>query len=557
MSASSKKKLRKELNAAQMTERQRQEQKAAKSLKRNTIIFITAMVLIVCIVIGALTWNRFGLKGVYYGSINKDTTAATVGDHTLNTVMLNYYYKDLINEQYNTWYSSYSSYVNSYVQMLYGLDLTKSIGSQYYDPDNGITWADHFVSSALDEAKSTYALYDAAVKAGFKLSEDDETGIQESIDYMSDMASLYGYSDVDDYLEAAYGYGSDLNSYSEYIRVGSYAMAYARDYIDSLEYDDAALREYEKDHFDEFSSFSYRYYHINHSSYLAAKAEGDTSAYTEDEKEAARVAAKAAADALAKASSTDDLDKQIAELPFNKEKENVSSIKMENTLYGSVTSVMRDWIVEAGREAGDTTVIASTTTNTGDDGKEVTVVTGYYVVFFEGRNDNEQHLANVRHLLVKFEGGTTDDDGNTVYSDDEKKKAKDEADGYLKTWKEGKADEDSFIALVKEHSDDSSASEGGLFEDITPDSPYVENFLNWSIDESRVKGDTAVIETEHGYHVMYYVGDDELTYRDYMITQELENEDYTTWYEAIVEAAKLVEGDTSGLNRDLVLSYGY
>ena len=70
---------------------------------------------------------------------------------------------------------------------------------------------------------------------------------------MSDMASLYGYSDVDDYLEAAYGYGSDLNSYSEYIRVGSYAMAYARDYIDSLEYDDAALREYEKDHFDEFS----------------------------------------------------------------------------------------------------------------------------------------------------------------------------------------------------------------------------------------------------------------------------------------------------------------
>ena len=52
MSASDKKRLRKEQNAAAMTERQKAEQKEAKKLKSMTLTFAVVMVLVVAIVVG-------------------------------------------------------------------------------------------------------------------------------------------------------------------------------------------------------------------------------------------------------------------------------------------------------------------------------------------------------------------------------------------------------------------------------------------------------------------------------------------------------------------------
>ena len=51
---------------------------------------------------------------------------------------------------------------------------------------------------------------------------------------------------------------------------------------------------------------------------------------------------------------------------------------------------------------------------------------------------------------------------------------------------------------------------------------------------------------------MYYVGDDELTYRDYMIKNDMTNEDITEWYEGVLEAVTVVEGDNSRINKDLI-----
>ena len=175
---------------------------------------------------------------------------------------------------------------------------------------------------------------------------------------------------------------------------------------------------------------------------------------------------------------------------------------------------------------------------------------------FQSREDYKQPLANVRHLLVKFEGGTTDSQGNVTYSDYELLSAKLEAEGYLNEYKNGDMTEESFIALVKAHSDDTSAETGGLFEDITPASNYVANFLNWSIDPDREKGDVEVIETEFGYHVMYYVGDDELTYRDYMIKNTLLNQDMEKWETEQTDAAVVTEGSTGRINFGLIYAAG-
>lgn len=114
-------------------------------------------------------------------------------------------------------------------------------------------------------------------------------------------------------------------------------------------------------------------------------------------------------------------------------------------------------------------------------------------------------IVDVRHILIQPEGGTTGEDGTTTYSDKEWKDCKKEAEAVLKQWKSGDADEDSFAALANEKSaDGGSNTTGGLYAGITKDDSYVEPFLNWCMDKARKVGDTGIVKTEFGYHIMYF-----------------------------------------------------
>ena len=67
-------------------------------------------------------------------------------------------------------------------------------------------------------------------------------------------------------------------------------------------------------------------------------------------------------------------------------------------------------------------------------------------------------------------------------------------------------------------------------------------------------GDTGIIESTYGYHVMYYVGDDEMTYRDSMIRDEIHTATMTDWYSAIMDSTEATAQNTSLLNKDVVLA---
>ena len=113
-------------------------------------------------------------------------------------------------------------------------------------------------------------------------------------------------------------------------------------------------------------------------------------------------------------------------------------------------------------------------------------------------------IVDVRHILIQPTGGKTDENGATTYSDKEWEACKKEAEAVLKTWKEGKADEASFADLANEKSaDGGSNTTGGLYQGITKDANYVEPFLNWCMDEDHKVGDTGIVKTEFGYHIMY------------------------------------------------------
>lgn len=552
MSASSKKKLRKEAAEAKLTERQLQEQAEAKKLKITSIAFVAVMVVVVLVGAAILLSNGVRNSGI----IDRNTIAATIGDKELDSVQMNYYFTDQVRTQYQQWQSIYGDSLTTYLGMM-GLDVNKALNKQSSGHEEGETWADHFLHDALDKAKSDYALYNKAIAENHKLTEDEQTEFDYNMEMLDFYAAYTGHKNANQYLKTVYGNGANVKSYKEYAEISAIAASYYTAHEDSLSYEDAAIRAYDKEHSKEYDSYSYAYYYLSSSSFLEGGTENEngTKTYSDEEKAAALKKAEEAANSVASAKDISAMDKAIAALEINKDKENVASTKKELDLYGNLPVVIQSWLSDSARKADDITALPNETTSVDADGKETKTVNGYYVVAFMSRNQNLEPLANVRHLLVQFEGGTTDKDGNKTYSDTEKAATKAEAERLLQVWKDGAATEESFIELVKEHTDDAGSKEtGGLYEDIHPASGYVDSFKAWSLDVDRKPGDTGVIISDYGYHVMYYVADDALTYRDYMISETLRSTEMEEWYNGIVDPVTAATVKTDRMNLNMVIS---
>jgi len=357
----------------------------------------------------------------------KNTVAATVGDHEINSVVMSYYYMDTINSTYTQWQSAYGESIGMYMQLA-GLDLTKPLDQQTYDAETGETWAEYFMNSAMDRARADYVMYDMAVAEGFTLPEEDQVLVDNSIATMEVYASMYGFNSTKDYMVGNYGRGANLDSYLEYVNRSALASAYYNNYSDSLVYDDAALRAYEEGIYENYNAYSYATYYLSYASFLPEEAAEDP---TDKQVETATAEAKTTAESLLTATNVDELDAAIAALPNNAENTNATSSKFENNLYPNIGNIVRTWITDPSRQENDIAVLPNETVSTDEEGNETTSLLGYYVVQFHSATENLEPLANVRHLLVKFEGGTTGEDGTTLYSADEIAAAKAEASKYL------------------------------------------------------------------------------------------------------------------------------
>lgn len=113
-------------------------------------------------------------------------------------------------------------------------------------------------------------------------------------------------------------------------------------------------------------------------------------------------------------------------------------------------------------------------------------------------------LVDVRHILIAPEGGTTGEDGSITYTEEEWKACQEKAEEILTQWKSGEKTEESFAELANANSSDGgSNTNGGLYQNVTP-GQMVQEFNDWCFDESRKAGDTDLVKTQFGYHVMYF-----------------------------------------------------
>ena len=67
----------------------------------------------------------------------------------------------------------------------------------------------------------------------------------------------------------------------------------------------------------------------------------------------------------------------------------------------------------------------------------------------------------------------------------------------------------------------------------------VASFNDWCFDSSRKSGDVAIVETEYGYHIMYFVSKNDTLVWKYTAQQALASQDSTNKFDEIEKKAEI------------------
>ena len=481
MSASREKKKRQEQTSAESTSALESKKGMNKTVK--TVLYaVIAVVLVAVIVFLGMVTSGFFIT---------HTTAALVNGHKLTPAMVNYYYASSYQEM-----SSLLSYV---------ADPNTPLDEQAYMSDEFDTWHDYLVDYALSSAASTYAIYDEAVANGYTLSESAQASLDSQLQMLELYASMSGFTSADAYVSAMYGKGCNAKSFQEYLTVNYTAQDYASHIYSELTYSQDEIDAYYADHTGDFDGVTFRQFNLT--------AEADTTDENGEStvSEEALAAVEEKAKAMAEASQGNEqafLDLCLENTAENAQADYDASVSTLRTdiAKNNCVEAIRSWLSDDARQAGDTTYIYNTTN-------------GYYVLYFLEQTDHSFQLPNVRHILIGL-----DDTTDTAAMEE----AKAEAEALLAEFLAGNATEEDFAALANEKSTDTgSNTNGGLYENITPGS-MADTFDAWCFDETRQPGDTGIVETQYGYHIMYFSGYGEV-YQNYLVESKMAQEDYTAW----------------------------
>ena len=475
-----------------------------KKEKRSSLLYGTIAVVFVLVAAIAIIYRT--------NIIPKVVTAATIDGETYTAAEVSFYY---LNAYQNIAGSGYASYL--------GLDTSASLKDQtitedsvsmisamgYGEAEAGETWYDFILNTALKQMAQVQNALAAAEAEGFTYPEGVQAQYDDSMTTLTAAAQASGVS-VDQYLANAFGTSLVNESlYGEQLMRMLQFEAYANAYADSLTYDDATLEETYSADPNSYDKVSYESVSISGAAESTTDEEGNTVEPTEEESAAALAAAESIANSILSDYQAGENLETLAGV------EGGTYVNQESSSYSSLTRTLAEWLFDETREAGDTAVLESGTT--------------YYVVVFHDRFREEYNSIDVRHILVQPAAGTLEssDEG---YEDEQAElnaEAEATANELLTEWQNGEATEESFAALAMRESTDGSKYDGGLYTRVCQ-GDMVEAFNDWCFDPARQPGDTGIVETEYGFHVMYFVGENIPAWQ-VAVSNTLASEDYTAW----------------------------
>lgn len=509
MSASREKQHRQELANSGWTDPKiiREEEQRRAEKRNNTLYVIIAVVFAIAVIASAI-WRT--------NVIQKTSTAATIDGEKYTASEVNFYYLN-----------TYSGFMNSYYYILsyLGVDTSTSLESQVINDsaaimlgvEAGITWKDYFLDQTLSQMAMVQNGLKAAEAEGFVYPASVQAQYDATIASLEAAAASSNMS-LDAYLKNQFGSTITEKVYkTELLRTLQFE-AYIGAYEAGLTYSADELNTAYEANPNSYDRVSYESVAISG----AVESESDEEEPTEEEEAAAKEAAKEAADdMLAEFKDGASLSSLADNL------ENASYTDNDSATYSG--DVVTEWLFDESRKEGDSTVLESGST--------------YYVVSFGERFREEYNTINVRHVLIQPASGelTSSDEG---YEEEQEKlnaEAKAQAEELLAQWKAGDATEESFAQMAMEYSVDGSKYDGGLYTRVYQ-GQMVSEFEDWCFDSSRKAGDTGIVETPYGFHIMYFSGED-LPRWQALVTADLASEDYNTYATELSEGSDIQRHD--------------
>lgn len=440
------------------------------SQKQRTIRVLVAGLLAIVILSAAfITGGVLYSKHLNSGSSMRKQIAFESENYKVNNCMMTYYY-------FSDFYNTYNQY-GTYFQYM-GLDPHTSMKTQSYDEET--SWFDYFLNNTANTVNG-YLLYaEAALDEGFEVA-DIADKIDEQIDALKETAKN-AKVDFEQYLLNVFGAGIKESDVRDALELQIYASEYYNkvegDYSDSLTNED--FETYYVTNKNSLDKVDYRSYAIKADVAEDADEATKNKAYAEAKADAealkAAATSKDAFVAWVAANLTEanaDLETPLTEDEIKEKAEAVT----EAAAYSEGTD-LSTWAFASERAVGDVTLI--------DDGA------GTYTVYMMEKTAYrvEDATRDVRHILIKTGEELSDED------------AKAKADSILASYQAGEQTVDAFDALATENNEDASS----LYENVKK-GDMVAEFEDWLFDETRAEGDTGIVKTQYGYHVMYYVGE--------------------------------------------------
>lgn len=443
-----------------------------------------------------------GKEGKY---MNPASVVATVDGQKISIGMYDYYYASIV-----SYYEQYASYG------YYSLDTTKDYSKQYTTDDDGnkISWQKFFETEALKEVEQITTYYSKALEEGVTLTSAQKKTIDKQISTLKDSASQNDVS-LDQYIKANFGTYCSEDTIRIMLEQYYLSANYKGKFKCETKVTDNHVDKYYNDHKNDYKKIEF--YYIA-SPYDATDDNSKNESIKTAEKIMAKMKDKKSVIALVPEVYSSYIDSQVK-----------SSMAQDSTL---TEKKAREEAVKSYESNVVTTVSGSDSpfddkmntwlfsddTKVGSKKYYIDESAGYiYIVLKTSKASvEEDETYTVRHILVAPESGSNSSSSTsekTEYTDEQWAAAKKKADSILAKFNKTDKSEYEFAKLAEQYSTDSASTSsgsndsfGGLYESVTL-GQMVPDFEKWSIDDSRKYGDTGIVKSDYGYHIMFFIND--------------------------------------------------
>lgn len=485
----------------------------AKSIeKRTTAVGIIKKAVVIILAVAIVGFAGFKIVEST-GIIDRASTALKVGDTKVSVAEFNYYYSMAYNEIAN----QAAQYEQQFGSNVLGFDTNvppdEQNSTQKDEDGNALKWSEVIKQRAVAIAQQTVGYYNEALEAKIELTEDQQAEINETVENYRTQAAQSNYS-LNAFLKTYFGAGFNEKTFVKQLEMeilaSSFTEAKQKEVNDSIT-DDVITAEYNANK-KLYDYADIRYYTVSFKTLTKNEGETDEALKARQKEANDKLIAEAKA-VMAKA--TDEKAFIAAVKEYNKSETDTTkklTAASYESLKSAITEAGADWVFEAGRAAGNVNVF------TGETSANIVYILA---------PAHSGNSVTVRHCLVDFAAA----DENNV-TENEKKQAHKKATELLNGLGKEFTSEDFGKMAEKNTADTASAATGGLYENIRITDNYVENFENWCFDSTRKAGDTGIVETEYGYHIMYFVSDntDDLDWKASIKAQK-SNDELTSFQE--------------------------